>query len=200
MPKWLTAFWLSIADAFDDVFLFPTSQDRKFRWLCEAIAARRPLSFDYRGGRRTVEPFCLGLVQPGRRRNVSLLCYQTGGYAELAAEVGWKLYRAWDIEDPAAGGEEFPGDRPGYDPDRLPMYRVYCRVEPLRRWEGPPAESIEAFLRGDEGGSEREAAEPGHNDLMRRFRSHHPEETPPQNTEPAPPHVAPAPRNLPEES
>jgi len=199
MPKWLTALWLLIADAVDDALLFPTSQDRKFRWLCEAIAARRPISFEYRGGQRQVEPFCLGLVQRGRRRNISLLCYQTGGYAELAGEAGWKLYRAWDIQEPAGGTGEFPGDRPGYDPDRIPMYRVYCRVAPVRRWAGPAAESIEGFLRGIDDENERENVRLGHNELMKLFRNLHPDAASHQNAEPAPHEVKPAPDSPPEE-
>ena len=205
MPKWLRAVWLLIADAFDDLFWFPTSLDRQNDWICAAIRARHPLRFRYRGGERTVEPFCLGAVQPGPRSNISLLCYQTGGYAELAAEEGWKLYRAREITQLAEGREPFPGDRPGYDADRIPMYRVYCRVIPERKWTGPAARSVDELLHGTDDEAARERVQVSHDELMRLFRRMHPEAVPdlddvaeiteisPENEEPAPRSVTPAP-------
>ncbi len=205
--KWLRALWLAIADAFDDLFLFPTSLDRQNVRLCEAIAARLPVQFSYRGGERTVEPFCLGLVHRGGRRNISLLCYQTGGHAELVGVEGWKLYRAREIQDLAVGREPFVGARPGYDPDDVPMYRVYCRAVPARKWSGPAARSIEELVRGVDDEAVREKLRLTHDELMHIFRRMHPEavpdlddlgelaERPPQNEEPAPRNVAPAPDN-----
>jgi hypothetical protein len=178
MWQWAAALWLSIVDAVDDIFLFPNSQDRRNDVICEAINARRSIGFCYRGGQRTVEPFCLGLVQRGSRRNESLLCYQTGGYADLVEGEGWKLYRAREIQDIAVGREEFIGDRPGYDPDEIPMYRVYCRAVPKRKWSGAPARSIEVLLRGGEDGTGRGKVRLDHNDLMHRFRNRHPEAVP----------------------
>ena len=201
LQKWLRALWLSIADFFDEALIFPTSQDRRNDQICDAINARRPIAFYYRGGERTAEPFCLGLVHRGGRRNVSLLCYQTGGYAELAAEGGWKLYRAREIEDLAVGREEFVGDRPGYDPDTIPMYRVYCRVVPTRRWRGPAARSIEELVHGTLDEAPGEQVPPSHDELMHLFRRMHPDlddaggpaGTLPEDAGPAPRKVTPAP-------
>lgn len=212
LRKWLRALWLSIADAVDEVLLYPTSQDRKNHRICEAIRERRALAFSYRGGRRCAEPFCLGLVHRGTIRNESLLCYQTGGYAALVEAEGWKLYRARDIKDLAVAREEFAGDRPGYDPDRIPMYRVYCRVMPARRWPGPAAESVEELLHGFPDETAREKVRLPHNDLMHLFRNLHPEAVPdladvddvgeladalPENAEPAPRDATPAPEERP---
>jgi len=191
MPSWLRELWLIIADAFDELFLFPTSHDRRNVLICSAITARRLVAFDYWGSRRTVEPFVLGLVHPGSRRNESLLCYQTGGDAGSAVEEGWKLYRARDIRDLAVGREQFAGDRPGYDPDEMPMYRVYCRVVPAAGSAVRPAHAAAAGV----------AAGPSHNDLMERLRRRHPPSVAdlgdlgelPENERPAPRNATPAP-------
>jgi hypothetical protein len=172
----VAARWTALADAVDDIFLFPTSQNAI---ICEAINARRPISFSYRGGSRTVEPFCLGRVHRGPRRNESLLCYQTGGFAELVEVEGWKLYRAREIEEITLAPGTFAGDRPGYDPNEIPMYRVYCRVVPERLWQGTAPRRMEDLLHRAEDAAEKQTRVPtSHNDLMHTFRDRHPEAVP----------------------
>lgn len=175
-----------------------TARDRTNGLVCSAIRARRPVEFYYHGGYRTVEPFCLGLVLHGGHHNESLLCYQTGGFAELRHAAGWKLYRASEMEDITVVNAEFIGNRPGYDPDEIPMEQVYCRVIPLRKAAGAPARSIDELIHGTP------AAGPvrlTHNDIMELFRWTHPAPIPeletleeiealtdvlPENAEPVP--------------
>ena len=99
--------------------------------ICSAIRSRRLIEFFYHGGYRTVEPFCLGLVMSGDINNESLLCFQTGGFSELREVVGWKLYRASELEDIEVLNDTFVGDRPGYDPDAVDMVKIYCCVTPV---------------------------------------------------------------------
>ena len=133
--------------------------------ICSAIKSQRIIEFYYHGGYRTVEPFCLGLVMSGEPENESLLCYQLGGYSELREVVGWKLYRASEMEDISISKEQFEGDRPGYDPDDIDMAEIYCcvRLDPnLVRIArvAPEAKAVTGLLT--------------HNELMRRFRFAHP--------------------------
>jgi len=96
--------------------------------LCSAINSQRVIEFYYHGGYRTVEPFCLGLVMSGTADNESLLCYQVSGHTEYSETVGWKLFRASEMEDLGITTEHFTGDRPGYDPDDVGMATIYCCV------------------------------------------------------------------------
>jgi hypothetical protein len=107
------------------------TRDRTRTVVCSAIRARRVIEFYYHGGYRTVEPFCLGLVISGGYQNVSLLCFQTGGFSDLREVVGWKLYRAAEMEDIEVLNDPFVGDRPGYDPDSVEMAKIYCCVTPV---------------------------------------------------------------------
>jgi len=151
------------------------ARDRTRTTICSAIESRRVIEFYYHGGYRTVEPFCLGVVMSGEADNESLLCYQLGGYSELREVVGWKLYRASEMEDIGITAGHFTGDRPGYDPDDLGMATIYCCVSPgvyaeAGTKEAPkvapvpcyavPEKPVSVFLT--------------HNELMRRFRFTHP--------------------------
>ncbi len=147
-----------------------TKREKTRETLCAAIKARRLTEFYYHGGYRTVEPFCLGVVMSGERDNESLLCYQVGGFSELRETVGWKLYRASEIEDITILNEQFSGDRPGYDPDNIDMIMIYCCVTPVK--DTPEAK---AAVKPVTGGSKKvDSRALNHNELMRRFRFTHP--------------------------
>ena len=173
-----------------------SARDRTRMIICSAIRNRRVIEFFYHGGYRTVEPFCLGLVISGGYENVSLLCYQVGGYSELREVVEWKLYRAAEMEDIEILNEEFTGDRPGYDPDSVEMAKIYCCVTPVAGAPEPPAEPIAAMPRYEPVVEAAPVIEPlppldiedfllpetpepvyrplTHNELMRLFRFTHP--------------------------
>ena len=160
--------------------------DRTRATICSAIKSRRVMEFFYHGGYRTVEPFCLGLVMSGDADNESLLCYQIGGYSELREPVGWKLYRASEIENMEITAEHFGGDRPGYDPDSVDMKTIYCCVTPgvesaVRARELPKTSPVPSFevpkiepLPGYEAPQKPVARLLTHNELMRMFRFTHP--------------------------
>jgi hypothetical protein len=151
------------------------ARDRTRAVICAAIRSRRIIEFYYHGGYRTVEPFCLGVVMSGEADNESLLCYQVGGFSELREPVGWKLYRASEMEDLGVTAEHFSGDRPGYEPDNVAMATIYCCVSPVTYDEGRAREApkIEP-MPGYEKPKKPVAVFLNHNELMRRFRFTHP--------------------------
>ncbi len=153
--------------------------------LWASIQARRVIEFYYHGGYRTVEPFALGIVMYGDADNESLLCYQMSGYSDLNEAVGWKLYRISEMEDIEVKREQFSGDRPGYDPDKIDMVKIHCCVTPIR--ETGDADKVAP----KEAPKVKVAPQPGyelprepviknltHNELIRRFRFTHPSPIP----------------------
>jgi hypothetical protein len=150
------------------------ARDRTRAAICSAVKSQRIIEFYYHGGYRTVEPFCLGVVMSGEADNESLLCYQVGGYSELREVVGWKLYRASEMEDIGLTAEHFTGDRPGYDSDEVGMTTVYCSVSPgiyaeVRTKEATKIEPVPDYV-----SKKPVSVFLTHNELMRRFRFTHP--------------------------
>jgi hypothetical protein len=145
-----------------------TKREKTRETICSAIRSRRVIEFYYHGGYRTVEPFCLGVVMSGEGDNESLLCYQTGGFSELREVVGWKLYRASEMEDIEILNEQFSGDRPGYDPDDIEIAVLRCYVVPVK--EGQEAVAASARKKPEK----PDSLALTHNELMRRFRFTHP--------------------------
>lgn len=153
--------------------------------LWASIQARRIIEFYYHGGYRTVEPFALGIVMYGDADNESLLCYQMSGYSDLNEAAGWKLYRTSDMEDIEVKREQFSGDRPGYDPDKIDMVKIYYCITPVKKTENEirvtPKEEPKvklAPLPAYELPRELVIRYLTHNELMRRFRFTHPSPIP----------------------
>jgi hypothetical protein len=168
-------------------------RDRIKGTLWASIQARRVIEFYYHGGYRTVEPFALGIVRYGNADNESLLCYQIGGYSDLNEAVGWKLYRASEMEDISVSREQFSGDRPGYDPDKIDMVKIYCCVTPVKKTVEEvkvlPKEEpkVEATPLPDYELLHKPVIKSlNHNELMRRFRVTHPVLIPEMNTKTLP--------------
>jgi hypothetical protein len=141
-----------------------TARDNKRREICSAIRQLRTLEFYYHGGYHTVEPYCLGIVKKGEADNESLICYQTSGFSDLGEVVGWKLYRASEMEDIEPLRQRFAGTRPGFDPDNLEMYRVICYAR--------PAWGIEEDIKEPVAVPQKRSLT--HNEIMARFRYVHP--------------------------
>jgi hypothetical protein len=163
-----------------------SSKRKKIRGtLWASIEARRIIEFYYHGGYRIVEPFALGIVMYGDADNESLLCYQISGYSDLNEAVGWKLYRTSEMGDIEVKREQFSGDRPGYDPDKIGMVKIYCCVTPVKK--AGDADKVAP----KEAPKVKVAPQPGyelprepviryltHNELIRRFRFTHPSPIP----------------------
>jgi hypothetical protein len=164
--------------------------------LWASIQARRVIEFYYHGGYRTVEPFALGIVRHGHADNESLLCYQISGYSDLNETVGWKIYRASEMEDISVSRQQFSGERPGYDPDKIDMVTTYCCIAPAKKTveevkvlpkEEPKVEATP--LPDYEPPRKPVIKNLTHNELMTRFRFTHPLPIPEMNTKnlPSPP-------------
>jgi hypothetical protein len=154
-------------------------RDDKALLIASAIRQLRPIEFFYRGGYRTAEPYALGIVLTEHVDNLSLLCFQTGGFSDLLEVVGWKLYRVSDMEELEVLKEHFSGDRPGYDPDKLEMVKVIECVKLAPRVEEPIVELPVEELKIETSPIPVQEPPPvvrylTHNELMERFRYAHP--------------------------
>jgi len=65
------------------------------RPLCDAIKRRSIIQFDYRGARRTVEPYLHGYNKTGIE---VLRAYQIGGASKTGHRFCWKLFHVDKIE------------------------------------------------------------------------------------------------------
>jgi hypothetical protein len=100
-------------------------QNRGALWA--AIRARRVVEFDNLKNHHVVEPFALGITLLGNPDNEAIICYKIGG-SEDFRQTGWRLYRIPDIQNLKIRKETFTGERPGYDPDKIDMQKVFICV------------------------------------------------------------------------
>ena len=94
--------------------------------LCGAINGRRVLRFAYDGRERVVEPYGHGWTTDG----VEIVSgYQIGGESVGGQVPGWKMFRVAKMVDVRDGGMTFAVLRPDYDPAKLRIATVCCRIE-----------------------------------------------------------------------
>ncbi len=105
--------------------------------LWAAINARRVIEFDNLGNHHIVEPFALGITLLGNPDNEAVICYKIGGSEDVSL-TGWRLYRVHLIHKLKIREEQFTGQRPGYDPDKIDMQNVFVCVR-LPKPEKKPA-------------------------------------------------------------
>ena len=105
--------------------------------LWAAINARRVIEFDNLGNHHIVEPFALGITILGNPDNEAVICYKVGGSEDVSL-IGWRLYRVHLIHKLKMRGEQFSGERPEYDPDKIGMQKVFLCVR-LPKPEKKPA-------------------------------------------------------------
>ena len=89
--------------------------------ICDAIRNKKILAFDYKNGRRTVEPHLLGYNAEGV---LTLSAWQrSGGSGE-----GWRDFQVSRLSALAIveGSSEAP--RPGYNPLDETIYQIMCRL------------------------------------------------------------------------
>jgi hypothetical protein len=96
-------------------------------FICEAIRARRRLSFDYDGLPRVVEPYVHGVTRTGAE---ALRAVQVAG--ESRSGRGRKASgKLWLVEKMGAlriTGELFVPNDPRYQPLDKAMWHIHCRV------------------------------------------------------------------------
>jgi hypothetical protein len=93
------------------------------RAICEGIAARRLLAFDYDGHHRVVEPYCHGTSIDGTEL---LRAYQVGGTSS-SHRLGWKLFDVARAA-PIRPLQETFQRRPDYRADDRAMHPVHCCI------------------------------------------------------------------------
>ena len=82
--------------------------------IIEAIRSRRLLAFDYRGGRRIVEPHTYGV--DGRQREI-LCAYQVQGVSRSGEHAGWKNFVVSELSEVRVDTRHFEQARPEYRRD-----------------------------------------------------------------------------------
>ena len=93
--------------------------------ICDAIAAKRLLIFEYDGYERVVEPHLCGHNTAGHD---ALLAWFVRGHSESAAGPGWRTYLLSQIRHVRPLEETFKRAREGYNPTDGSMRLVYCQV------------------------------------------------------------------------
>jgi hypothetical protein len=97
--------------------------------LCEAIATRRLLEFEYRGYQRLVAPYCHGVSTTGVE---VLRAIQVGGRSGSGGH-GFGFGKLWVVSELAnlrLTDETFEPDDPHYNPDDRGMQQIHCRIPP----------------------------------------------------------------------
>jgi hypothetical protein len=106
--------------------------------LWAAIHARRVIEFDNLGNHHIVEPFALGITLLGNPDNEAVICYKIGGSEDVSV-IGWRLYRVHLIHKLKIREEQFTGERPGYDPDKIEMQKIFFCVRLQKAENKTPA-------------------------------------------------------------
>lgn len=89
--------------------------------ICEAIAARRLVSFAYKGSVRTVEPYILGYGEAGE---LVLSAVQRSG----GSGVGFRSFMVEELTLVALSDRAFSPNHPDYRPGDAFFVRVMCKV------------------------------------------------------------------------
>jgi hypothetical protein len=94
--------------------------------ICRAISQRRKLTFDYKGLRRVVAPYCYGV---SARDAEVLRAIQVGG-ASSSGNFGFgKLWTVSEMSRLELSEEHFEPNDARYNPEDSAMKRVICRID-----------------------------------------------------------------------
>ena len=85
---------------------------------------RKVISFDYKGGRRYVEPFTLGRFQSTQKD--MLVAWFLRGYSESGQGETWRTYSCSQLTGLQVHEESAAAHRPGYTPRDSRMDLIYC--------------------------------------------------------------------------
>lgn len=77
----------------------------------EAISKMKRIEFYYDGGRRVVEPHCLGVTTDG---NPALRGYQVSGFSVSGTIPDWRMFVLSKMSSLSVLDETFYSPRPGY--------------------------------------------------------------------------------------
>lgn len=91
--------------------------------ICDAIARRFMIAFDYNGARRTVKPYCHGFTRTGAE---TVRAVEVGGRGRAFG----KLWTVTKMQNLRIVAEHFAPDDRDYNPDDSAMPEIHCRVTP----------------------------------------------------------------------
>lgn len=94
--------------------------------VCAAITGRRRLRFEYDGRERIVEPYGHGWTTAGAE---IISGYQIGGHSVGGQVPGWKMFHVAKMTVVRDAGGAFARSQPDYEPGKLRISALCCRVE-----------------------------------------------------------------------
>jgi hypothetical protein len=92
--------------------------------ICEAIAARCLIAFDYGGTRRLVQPYCHGFTRAGAETLRAI-------EANVSGRRFGKLWTVAKMQNLRLVADPFSPDDPDYNPDDTALPEIHCRVAPV---------------------------------------------------------------------
>ena len=94
--------------------------------VCDAIARRVLLAFDYDGEPRVVAPYCHGVTTAGRE---TVRAVQVLGGTRRGDIASGKLWTIDKIVGLRALDESFIASDPKYNPDDSAFAEIHCRID-----------------------------------------------------------------------
>jgi hypothetical protein len=102
--------------------------EKKKDLICEAIATRKIIEFQYHDKPRTVEPYVCGINIKG---SYQLRGFQVSGISLSNAKLGWRIFDLAEMVGLKTTGTDFSGwagDRRLYNPNDMAFRQIFCRV------------------------------------------------------------------------
>lgn len=96
--------------------------------ICQAIAGRFLIEFDYHGDPRVVEPYACGI---GKKSRYQLRGFQAGGRSASNPQLGWRMFSIEEMTALKITETEFSGwegDRRLYNPNDTAFRQFFCRI------------------------------------------------------------------------
>lgn len=91
--------------------------------ICDAIARRRLIRFDYNGLTRTVEPYAHGF---NAKRHEAIRGFQVAGGSRSDDAAGWRFFIVAEMSNLAVLAKEFRVERPGHNEAARALIVVHC--------------------------------------------------------------------------
>ena len=95
--------------------------------ICDAIAGRYVIEFDYGGYHRVVQPYCHGFTRKGAE---TLRAVQVNGGGRSGGRGYGKLWTVAKMQNLRVADSTFDADDPDYNPNDTALLEIHCRVKP----------------------------------------------------------------------
>lgn len=102
--------------------------EKKKDLICEAIATRKIVAFQYHDKPRTVEPYVCGI---NVKDSVQMRALQVGGRSGSNAKLGWRIFDLAEMDGLKITETDFSGwagDRRLYNPNDTAFKQIFCRI------------------------------------------------------------------------